>query len=222
MFSHISLEDFERRTGIKVDGLTPAWDSSARIVSLRDIKEIASVQAMPLPYLSRLIGNIGLEGDVATKPYAGLAIKRLRMDPNGLHVAQTFIERRKYRALLEDFPNVFEGFCVTRGIAKLTASIVIGKLTDGSVGIAHYLPPIIEENGGVMCLLDGTHRNYLMRAAGTTIESVVILGVSTPFPCEPQRWAMVRAMDEKPPRDQRFVNLRTDLFRDVKSIGIDG
>jgi len=222
MFSHISLEDFERRTGIETAGLAPVWDSAARIVSLRDIQEIVSVQAMPLAYLTRLIYNIGLEGDQGVRPYAGLTIKRLRMDPGGLHVAQTFIERRKYRALLEDFPCVFDGFCVTRGIAKLTANIIIGRLADGTMGIAHYLPPIVEENNGILCLLDGTHRNYLIRAAGTTIESVVIIGVSTPFPCEPQKWPSVRAMDEKPARDQRFVNLRSELFRDVKSIGIDG
>lgn len=70
--------------------------------------------------------------------------------------------------------------------------------------------------------LDGTHRCFLIKSIGTTIETVVIRGVTAPFPCDPQPWSRVRQVDAKPPRPERFVDLRPEFFRDVKHIGIDG
>ncbi len=222
MFTPIALGDFESRTGLRLRDLCPVWRPDARVVSLRDIVGVTGVQAMPVDYLSRLFAGVGLEGDPLARPFRGCGIDLLRLDPEILRVSQTFIERSKYRALVENFPNAFGDFCLTRGIAKMTAIIVTGALADGSMGVAHYLPPIVEEHAGELYLLDGTHRNYLIRAAGTTIESVVIRGVRTPFPCQPQRWSSVRPVDAKPPRDQRFHDLVKELFRDLKNIGIDG
>jgi len=222
MFAHIAINDFESRTGISLNDLSPVWRPDAKIVSLRDIADITGVQAMPIDYLERLLASVGLEGDPSARPYRDCCVKLLRLDPENLRVGQTFVERGKYRALLESFPNFFGDFCLTRGIAKITANIVSGRLADGTFGLAHYLPPIVEEHGGEYCLLDGTHRNYLIRAAGTTIESIVIRDVRAPFPCQPQKWSSVRPVEAKPPREERYIGLDRSLFRDVKSIGIDG
>ena len=221
-FSPIPLEEFEARTGIGPAHIAPAWGAARNIVALRDLARVEAVQAMPRDYLARLIANVGLEGRPDEKPYAGREIALLRADPSSLLVAQTFVERSKYRRILENMSGVFDGFCMTRGIAKLTASIILGRDAAGAPCIAHYLPPLIEENGGRLVLLDGTHRCFLIKSVVTTIESVVIRGVTAPFPCEPQPWASVRQVDAKPPRPERFVELRPAFFRDVKRIGIDG
>jgi len=51
---------------------------------------------------------------------------------------------------------------------------------------------------------------------------VLIRGVKTPFPCEPQHWKDLQKVDQKPPLEQRYPGLKPELFRDVKCIGIDG
>ena len=107
-------------------------------------------------------------------------------------------------------------------MAKSTAAIVLGRTAADEPCIAHYLSPIVEEHGGRLILMDGVHRNFLVRCVGTTIESIVIRQIGEPFPCDVRSWDEVRVVEEKPPKDQRFFNLRPELFRDVKHIGIDG
>jgi hypothetical protein len=221
-FAPIPLEVFRERTGMAVSDLVPHWGEARRIVSLRDIVKVESVQAMSREYLWRLIDNVSLIGDPSVKPYAGCRSQILRMDPHGVLVAQTFVERPKYLRILENVSGFFGDFCMTRGIAKLNACIVLGRDAAGEQAIGHYLPPIVEEHEGRMHLLDGTHRNFLVKSVGTTIETIVIRKVKTPFPCVPQQWKTVRGVDEKPPVAERFEDLRPELFRDVKSIGIDG
>jgi len=137
-------------------------------------------------------------------------------------VGQTFVERKKLQRILEDFGGMWNAFAVTRGIAKRTASIIYGRTESHAHAIAHYLPPIAEENDGRLLLLDGVHRNFLVRSIGTTIETVLIRGVRERFPCRCGRWDEVSPVDEKPPKSERFHDLEPGLFRDVKSIGIDG
>lgn len=221
-FEPIPLDVFRERTGIAQAELVPLWGEARRIVSLRDIVKVDNVQAMRHEYLWRLIENVVLAGDPSVKPYAGCRTQILRMDPHGVLVAQTFVERPKYQRILENVSGFFSGFCVARGIAKLNACIVLGRDAAGEQVIGHYLPPIVEEHGGRMHLLDGTHRNFLVKSVGTTVETIVIRGVKAPFPCKPQSWKTVHSVDVKPPVEARFEDLRSDLFRDVKSIGIDG
>lgn len=222
MFTPIPLDDFAARTGIRARALADAWHGAERLVSLRDIATVTALQAMPIAYLEALLRNVTIAGDPNVRPYAACRIDQLRMDPQSLAVGQTFIERGKYRALLEEFPALFAGFSVTRGPAKCTAYVVAGVAKDGSPVIAHYLPPIIEEHGNALVLLDGVHRNFLIGSVGTTIETLVLRGVATPFPADTRGWDAVMPVDEKPPKDQRYFNLRPDLFRDLKHIGIDG
>jgi hypothetical protein len=221
-FAPIPLEVFQERTGIAKKDLAPLRGRARKVVSLRDVVTAESVQAMPIEYLQRLISNVTLAGDPGVKPFAGLEIQMLRMDPDSLLVAQTFVERGKYRRILENISDFFDGFCVSRGMAKRTASIVRGRDADEEPVIAHYLPPIVEEHGGKLHLLDGTHRCFLIKAVGTTIETITVRGVTTPFPCVPQQWSDVRKVDAKPPPEERFVGLDAARFRDVKRVGIDG
>ncbi len=221
MFKPISLEEFIKRTGTE-----PHFTVTAqKIVSLRDIQPntITAVQVMPRRYLEGMIRNIVLEGNEQYKPYQNCEISLVRMDPHDLQIGQTFVERKKYQSLLENFGTLLDDkFCVTRGTAKCNALIVFGKIKDGTDAIAHYVPPIIEVSNGIQFLLDGIHRNFLVMRIGTTIESILLKGVSLPLPCEARSWQTIRVVDEKPPRNERFYNLKPELFRNLKHAGIDG
>lgn len=230
MFKHIKTFDFISRVNCEAqDGSFYApwsWHNVKKIVSLREINHIAEVAAMPLDYLERLIKNVGLEGDPDFKPYKKSPIKLARIDPWNTKVGQTFVERKKYQSLLENFSNIFQGFCITRGAAKCNAYIVLGYTAEeapacGPLVVAHYLPPIIEVNKD-MVMLDGTHRGFLIKNVGTTSEAIIIENVETPFPCIPQDWSCVNVVDAKPPREVRYKELNTKFFRDLKMVGIDG
>lgn len=219
----IPLETFESLTGIPTAFFAgKAWHDIDHLVPFGELVDLVSVQDMPREYLAKLMSNVSLDGDDGARPYAGCEIELARMDPQVVQVGQTFVERAKYRRLLENFSTFFKGFCGARGIAKRTAAVVLGRTADGSYAAAHYLPPIVEQNGDRLLLLDGVHRNFLIKAVGTTIETIIVRNVTAPFPCDPQSWEKVLPVDEKPPRPLRFFNLRPELFRNVKRIGIDG
>lgn len=221
MFESISVETFTRRTGI-----TPNFSMRAsKIVSMRDLAHgsITGVQVMPKDYLRKLLHSVTLEGDTNHRPYKDCDIKLVRIDPNDLAVGQTFVQRSKYQDFLEEFSSILdESFCVTRGAAKCNALIVFGRTQSGEDVVAHYLPPIIEATNGTQFLLDGIHRNFLVKQIGTTIESIIVKGVSAPLPCTAKNWSDIHIVNEKPPRDQRFHNLQPSLFRNLKWIGVDG
>lgn len=222
MFEKIAFSTFRDRTGIDLSRLSHAWADVRSVVSLRDATTIESLQVMPREYLGRLLDSVCLQGDPAKKVYVGSTFRTVHVDPNHLMIGQSFVERGKYQAFLESFEHVFDGFCTSRGVAKCTALIALCRLADGSRAIAHYVPPIIEEHGGKLCLVDGIHRNFLVRTIGATIEAVVVQGVTCPLPYDPQSWERVQVVAEKPAKDKRFFNLQPELFRDLKFTGIDG
>ena len=222
MFQPISTEELENRIGKLPFGRKRQAEI---IVSLRDIdpKNIISVEVMPREYLGRVVRGVTLEGDSSIKPYADCEITTSQVDPHDLKIGQTFIQREKYQQILENFSNMFGGnFCVARGIAKLGPLIIFGTTKDGRPAAAHYLPPIIEEGNGIRFLLDGIHRNFLVKNVGTTIESILIKGVKIRLPCSPESWNMIKAVEEKPPREERYFDLHAEFFRNLKHTGIDG
>jgi hypothetical protein len=222
-FEPIDLGDFEKRTGIRANEAS-IWHEADRIVSLRQMAEVLDVRAMRDDYLGRLMDSVTLLGDPSVHPYRGCRISSYQLDPRMSKVGQTFVERKKILALHERFDQVFTGFSssIPRGIANKGAYIVLGRTADGATAIAHYLPPIIEHFDGRHHVLDGIHRFSYVTGVGATIVVIKIEDPSSPFPCDPRKWDDVRAVDEKPPKDQRFFGLRPELFRDLKHIGIDG
>lgn len=217
----IEYGEFLRRTGAKLD--TGSSSEIEKVVSLRDITDIQHVINMPLAYLARLLENIGLLSDPKRKPYRNARFSSLRVDPHGLSLGQKFVYRPTYVDMMERFEEVFNGFTTPRGISKLTPQIVVGRDETGQVALAHYICPIFEVHDGKMVILDGVHRDFIIKNAGTTIESIVIQDVSDPFPCTPHPWNDVSVVDEKPPEAaDRYFDLDRGMFRDLKSIGIDG
>ena len=222
MFEPITMRDFFARTGIDVRALGEPIQKAERIVSLRDLVKIDSMQAMHREYLHLLLENVTLVGDPSVRPYHGCRVQTARIDPRTVLVGQTFVQRSKYAKFIECFSDMFREFHVSRGLAKLTPFVITGRTEDGGRAVAHYVPPIVERHPEGQVLMDGVHRYYCMMAAGTTIESIIVHDVKVPFPSTAKSWAHVHPVDEKPPKDERFHDLRREFFRDVKAIGIDG
>jgi hypothetical protein len=222
VFQSIPIEELEKRVGSLPFNMQRTADI---VVSLRDIDplRINSIEVMPKDYLDRLIRRVTLEGDSSSRPYADCEITTMTVDPDDLQIGQTFIQREKYRQILEGLNGNLDGhFCVPRGIAKRGPFIVFGSTNDGTPAIAHYLPPIVEDGKYGRFLLDGIHRNFLVKKVGTTIETILIRGVKEQLPCDPVSWSKIKPVDEKPPREERYFNLRKEFFRDLKYTGIDG
>lgn len=222
MFEAIRLVDFAGRIGMCAKEAIPTWGAAESVVSLRELISVEAVQPMRREYLSALMKNVVLAGDATMRVYAASNVQTMRIDPHSVLLGQTFVERAKYQSFLENFEAMFTAFCVPRGMAKLGACIVLGKTADGRYAIAHYIPPIIEIVGDRPTLLDGVHRMFLARQIGTTLETVMVDKVAAPFPADLHEWNKVNIVTEKPPLEKRFSNLRRDLFRNLKYVGVDG
>lgn len=220
-FDPIDLSDFGRRTGLDVRPLAE-MSGAERLVSPRDLVTADHVFSMPLKHLEGLMRAVPLVGDPGRKPYAGCRIERYRMDPRMSKIGQTFVERGKIAALHESFADKFRDHDVPFGIAKRGALIVFGTTASGEKAVAQYLPPIVEHIDGRHAVLDGIHRFSYVRAAGTTLEVIKVSEPREPFPCGLRLWADVVHVDAKPPKEKRFFDLRPELFRDLKHVGIDG
>lgn len=220
-FESIDLSEFGRRIGMDMRELA-AMSGADRIVSPRQIVVARHILNMSLDYLERLLKSVPLLGDLGRRPYAGCSISRYRMDPRMSKVGQTFVERRKINDLHELFTAMFDRHDVPYGFAKKGASLIFGETAEGDRAIAQYLPPIVEQIGNHHAVLDGIHRFSYTKGAGTTLEIVKVTDPSEPFPCDLRKWDSIKSVDVKPPKDERFFNLKPELFRDLKYVGIDG
>lgn len=220
----IPFDDFLFRANIsRGSDFSSRWADIEAVVSLRALKRIDAIEIMPREYCRRLLEHTTLVGDKTVFPYRDCRITMIRVDVHDVAVGQTFVQRDKYAAILENFHGIFDGFSVSRGISKLTALRILGKDSAGRVALAHYLPPILEVHNGRRVLMDGIHRSFLIMNSGTTIESIVINDVRIPFPCSFNDWSEVHCVDTKPPEmKDRYFNLKPELFRDVKFVGVDG
>lgn len=212
----INLDLFRERTGI-----THQMRGS-KIVSLRQISKVKSVELMSRKYLTTLLHSVTLEENPEKMVYEGCEIELATVDPRMLFIGQTFVERQKCASLLEAFPKLFTEYCLPTGFSRSIPLIVYGETREIESAVAHYVPPIVEAHKHKLILLDGIHRNYIVMAAGSTIDSIIVRNPCAPFPCDIHDWSRVTAVDEKPPREERFRNLRRNLFRNFNYSGIDG
>lgn len=220
----IPFQEFLNRTGFNSNDFGfRNLTGIKHIVSPTDLEKIFMVNAMPMPYLEKLLSKIGTLSDPENKIYAGAKIKLACVDPNSLLLGQKFVYRKNYTAILENFQYLFTGFAMPRGIFKFTPYLIIGQDVNHQDVIAHYLPPIVEIHQDKSILLDGVHRNFIAQRSGNNPETIIIEGVKAPFPCSPKSWRNIKVVDKKPKNlEDRYFDLEVGLFRDLKSIGIDG
>ncbi len=218
----IAVVDHFRRMGVMSGNMPHITVGVHRVVSLREIAKVEDISLMPTWYLERMIHNVSLVGDPKLKLYKDCQVEVVRMDPRQLSVGQRFVQRDKCQRLAVEFQKIFAGYYVEASAGDFLPLIIRGKSVQGVAVIAHYMPPIVEDNGSVSCVIDGIHRNYNHMAANKSVLSIVIRGVETPVPFSVHSWKDVKLVDEKPPKDQRFFDLQPHLFRDMKMMGIDG
>ncbi|MBI1957224.1 MAG: hypothetical protein HYS44_02095 [Candidatus Niyogibacteria bacterium] len=199
------------------------WSKIEVVTSLRDIAEVLDVKAMHASYLEGLLRNVGLASDPEQRPYRDATIQHLQIDPRQMLVGQRYAYRSKYSALIERFDHFFGSYILPSGFSILMPQIVIGRVADGRLVLANYLPPIIESHNGEFIILDGIHRDLITQRTGATIQAILIKNIGAAFPCAGREWKDIRFADEKPEKlEDRYFELNPDLFRDLKSLGIDG
>lgn len=221
-FAPIEARDFETRTGLNLTTV-PGCADIERIVSPKDITVVSHIHAMPVDWRNQLLASIGLASDRAKKVYKDCEIHMRHVDPRSLELGQKFVYRDNYVSIVESFRNLFEGFSITAGFARLSAYLIVGTDEEGRRVLGNFLPPIVEQHGGRLILMDGVHRTYLARQAGYSIECLVAEGVNMIFPCTPHCWRDVSVATVKPLKvEDRYWDLDSGFFRDVKHVGIDG
>ena len=154
-------------------------------------------------------------------------ISVVSLDPRQLKIGQKFIYRETYQKLLEEVPDIFKHFHIGNGnsLGSLGPYFAFGDTAQGEYAMACYIPPIVEKHGSDFVIMDGIHRNFIARQAGTTVNSIVVSNVRIPFPCKIHGWedAKVIPLAEKPPKlEERYFDLNSELFRNLKYLGIDG
>lgn len=215
----IERELIEEQLGVRLDH---NFEGYKEVIPLREIVEIEHVGHFRREALESLIRHIPLrrEGEKIF-PYAEARIENYGIEPKGLMVGQTFVLETKILSIMSNFNKLFEDY-VVKGISKMPPVQVYGKDVQGKKVMAFYIPPIVERHEQKNILLDGIHRSMICSSAGTTICPVYVSQVTFPLPFEPISWKEVKLMTEKPPIEERYINLQPALFRDLGYVGIDG
>lgn len=202
----------------------PNFKNVKRVVPLR---YLANITATPIPMTNAMLS--GLISRIRTmdnqRPFSNIVITLRKVDPNLLHIGQRFAYRENYQSQLENLAGLFGRFAIPSGISELGAYFIFGEDQDGIPAMACYTPPIIEQHGSDLVIMDGIHRNYITKQIGSTINSIIVRGVTVPFPCGLHPWEDIQviSLSEKPKDiNLRYFELNKELFRDLKYFGIDG
>lgn len=224
----IEKREFLKRVGVSEADFVrelrlPDFRAVQRIVPLRFLRSIESVIPLSHEMLFALVSKMRTQG--GQYPFREARLQLCRIDPNHVKIGQRFAYRENYQMLLEEVPGLFGAFAIASGLNDLGAYFAFGEDEDGLPALACYIPPLIEQHGADLVVMDGIHRNFLTKQLGATINSVLITGVAVPFPCGIRAWSELRviSLGEKP-KDirERYFDLNQDLFRDLKHLGIDG
>lgn len=213
----IPLEKLQDNLKIILNGDINGYE---RVIPLRGLAKVHEIVMLRNEVVEALIKNIPLRGQ-KIYPYRDSKIKIYRTEPHGFDIGQTFILEGKILGIMQNLEGkLFSGFS-TRGISKMPPVKFYGEDCSGEKAIAFYVPPIIEHQNKI-ALIDGIHRSYICGAAGTTINAVHIYDPSAELPFNPITWRDAVLLKEKPPKDKRYIDLRTEFFRDLGAVGIDG
>ncbi|MBM3234123.1 hypothetical protein FJZ19_03440 [Candidatus Pacearchaeota archaeon] len=214
----IPLEQVEGIIKTKVNGDCAGYD---RVIPPRALVQVKNIWFLKREVFEALIKHIPLRGFPDVFPYRDAEIDVFDIQPRGFDIGQTFVLERKILDIMQNLEGkLFSRFC-TRGISSMPPVQLYGLDADGKKAMAFYIPPIIEIHQ-VPVLIDGVHRSYLCNAAGTTIHAVHVRNVSEQLPFDSVFWEDCSLVKEKPPREQRYRNLKMDYFRALNAVGIDG
>lgn len=225
----IDFEEYLQRLDLTENGFRsrlglPSIKMVKKVLPLKDIKNISSVVPINRELLDRLLRSIKtLDGQF---PFQKAQFEMLKFDPMQLQIGQKFAYRENYVQLLEDLSDIFaKRYAINPGISTLGAYMIFGESSTGEGAIAYYLPPIVEKHNNNLVIMDGIHRNYITLKVGGTVYAILARDVVIPFPCSGKNWNEIKVISlaEKPKDiNERYFDLRKNLFRDLKYLGIDG
>jgi len=225
----ISFEEYLERMQINPDDLRqqlrlPKISSIKKVIPLRNITKINFIVPLRKNFLEKIIKKITTL-DKKWKPFETSEIKLIKAYPAQLKIGQKFVYRENYQKLLEEMPKIFDEFLINPGICDLGAFMIFGNDNQGNICLAYYIPSIIEKHEGELVIMDGIHRNFLVKQMGPTLNAILVDNVKTPFPCSFHSWDEIQVipLKNKPKNIQeRYFDLNSNLFRDLKYLGIDG
>lgn len=215
----IPLETLEDRISYNLNG---DFADYKRVVSLKDLAEIQHMMFFKKEVFEALIRGIVIRG-TDHQLYKNSGINVYGREPKGFNVGQTFILESKILGIMEGLEgNIFSNF-ISKGLSKMPPTIIYGKDLENKKALAFYIPPLIEihEKSNV-ALIDGAHRSYICKSAGTTVNGVHITRVDAELPFESIKWDETNVVKEKPSISNRYRDLKKELFRDLTHMGIDG
>ncbi|MDP1719199.1 MAG: hypothetical protein Q8L24_02120 [bacterium] len=226
----INFQEYLRRLQLNERGFRnelslPVVGGLELVIPLKDIRRIASIVPVPNRLLTLLLRKITtLEGGL--EPFRSSSFQLLKVDPTQLMIGQKFAYRENYVQLLEELADIFrEKYAINSGITNLGAFMVFGEDAEEKKAMAFYLPPIVEQHGAKLVVMDGIHRNFITLQMGATINAILVREVGVPFPCSPHSWQDLKVINlaEKPKDlNERYFDLNKSFFRDLKHFGIDG
>lgn len=212
----LSSECFKKRLNL------PKIELIERVLPLKNLKEIHSIIPITNDFLLNIVRKIKTLDNQS--PFECSTISMVKLDSNQLKIGQKFVYRENYQNLLEGLPKIFSEFLINSGLSDLGAHMIFG--TDNqNYCLSYYIPPIIEKHKTDLIIMDGIHRNYINKQMGTTLNAIVVEHVSVPFPCSFHAWEEIQIIPlRNKPRNinERYFDLRKNLFRDLKYLGIDG
>lgn len=214
---HCTEEDFKKELCL------PDIASVHHIVPLRYLANIDAAIPLKTKILFKLLRKIPtVDGQY---PFETAEFNLCKLDSRNLKIGQKFVYRERYQKILEELPNVFSEFSVASGFSELGAYFFFGSDLNDTESMAFYIPPIIERHNTDLVIMDGIHRNYISKQSNPVLSSVVISNASVSFPCGMRSWSDIQIINlSKKPQDinERYFDLKKNLFRDLKFLGIDG
>lgn len=127
------------------------------------------------------------------EPFLNSTIQHVKFDPRHLKIGQKFVYRENYLDILEEVPYIFdEFFGTTGGFSNLGAHFIFGFDETKELSLSCYIPPLIEKHGSNLVIMDGIHRDYIAKQAGTTLNAILIDKVGVPFPCSARDWSEIK------------------------------
>lgn len=212
------------RMGFEAQLRLPRVTDIKRVVRLRDIKKITSLVPMSRGFLENLLRRVKTGN--GRFPFEESHFRLIGLRPTELRIGQRFVYREKYQQLMEGVADIFRDFMVTAGgIADLGPFTIVGLDEDNDCCLAYYLPPLIEKHGDALATMDGIHRSFIAKQTGKTHTAIMIERVNVPFPCGMRSWdegRVISLADRPADMRDRYFGMQQELFRDLKSVGIDG
>lgn len=201
----------------------PNFANITEVVPLRAMERVLALMPIPDSLLRQIISQVRTPDNELC--YEKSTLQGAQLDSQLLKIGQRFVYRDKYQAIIENISGIFGDYqiALAKGINNLGAYFIMGGTCNRKIGLAVYLPIIVEKHQNSLVVLDGIHRAYLAHQIGSTIRAIVVDNASVP-PFEMKDWNKIKVISlaDRPGQiADRYFGLQENNFRNLKHLGID-